>query len=80
MPKGEVESFDTYSPEMLEYCKQDVEITHAVYNTLKKESNGFSKSCITLEHQVRRIIDQQERNGFALDMKKAMLLLGQLSD
>ena len=26
-PKGNVESFEKYTPEMLEYCKQDAEIT-----------------------------------------------------
>ena len=79
-PKGEIDNFAKYTEELRKYCMQDVEITHKLYEYLKKEGKGFSKSCVDLEHQVRVILDQQEKNGFALDIKKAMLLLGQLSD
>jgi len=80
MPKGELESYDTYTDDMLDYCKQDVNITHKLYDTLKKEGIGFSKSSIYLEHQVRVIVNQQEKNGFALDVRKAMSLYNKLKD
>ena len=80
MPKGDVDSFEVYTPDMLEYCKQDVHITHKLFEVLKNEGRGFSRSSINLEHQVRIIIDQQERNGFYLDMQKAMSLYNQLKD
>ena len=80
MPKGDVDSFEVYTPDMLEYCKQDVHITHKLFEVLQNEGRGFSRSSIDLEHQVRIIIDQQERNGFYLDMQKAMSLYNQLRD
>ena len=80
MPKGSVESYKVYTPETLEYCKQDVNITHRLYDILKQEGKGFSKSSIDLEHKVRLIINQQESNGFALDLQKTMCLYNQLKD
>jgi DNA polymerase I-like protein with 3'-5' exonuclease and polymerase domains len=79
-PKGSIENFAHYTHELRKYCQQDVEITHKLYNHLKIEGKGFSKSSIHLEHQVRVIIDQQEKNGFYLDVKKAMCLHNTLLD
>jgi DNA polymerase-1 len=79
-PKGDVETFEVYTPDMLEYCKQDVNITHKLFNLLQEESKGFSSYSIEVEHKVRVIIDQQKRNGFALDLPKAMGLFNKLKD
>ena len=79
-PKGSIENFAHYTEELRKYCMQDVDITHKLYEYLKKEGQGFSKSSIDLEHQVRVIVDQQERNGFYLDVKKAMSLYNTLRD
>ena len=79
-PKGSINSFATYTHELRKYCQQDVDITHKLYEYLKKEGQGFSKSSIDLEHQVRVIVDQQERNGFYLDVRKAMSLYNTLRD
>ena len=78
--KMEYEDFSQYSESMLEYCKNDVELTHQVYNKLAKEGATFSNKSIRMEHQVRAIVDQQEKNGFALDIRKAIGLLSRLSD
>jgi len=77
---GEGVNFLKYNKAMLDYCKQDVEITHAVYNELKKESKGFTKESIDLEHDIRLILDQQEKNGFAFNIRKAQELLAKLKD
>ena len=79
-PKGSIENFAKYTDELKKYCIQDVEITHAVYNELVKESKGFSKESIDLEHDIRLIIDQQEKNGFAFNIQKAQELLAKLKD
>ena len=80
MPKGDVDSFEVYTPEMLEYCKQDVNITHKLYQELQNEGKDFSPYCIRLEHNVRHIINEQTRNGFALNIQKAMGLYNKLKD
>jgi len=79
-PKWECEDFSTYTQDMLEYCKNDVELTAKLYEKLSEESKKFSSYSITLEHKIRAIIDQQENNGFALDIQKAIGLLARLSD
>ena len=79
-PKGDVDTFEVYTPDMLEYCKQDVNITHQLLNEMKKEGKNFSPYSIKIEHDVRVIVNKQERNGFYLDMKKTMNLLNLLQD
>lgn len=56
---------------MVEYCKQDVHVTHHLYNLLSHELNGWDQRCIDLEHNVAAIISKQERHGFKLDVQKA---------
>jgi len=79
-PKGEQEDFSTYTKEMLEYCKNDVDVTETLYKQLSLEKGNFSSYSIKLEHKIRAIIDQQERNGFTLNMQKAIGLLARLTD
>ena len=73
-------AWDAYCPEMLEYCKRDVELNTKVYMHLRKESRGFTAQSVKLEHEVAKIIDQQRRNGLRLDLKKAMLLSSLFSE
>ena len=79
-PKQDHTDFTTYSPEMLEYCKQDVEITHKLVKYIGSHMYGCSTEAIQLEHTVRAIIDQQEVNGFMLDEKKASMLVAKFMD
>tara|TARA_R100001244_G_scaffold29813_1_gene28916 strand:+ start:218 stop:1903 length:1686 start_codon:yes stop_codon:yes gene_type:complete len=79
-PKGDVESFEEYTPDMLEYCKQDTEITYMLAKQLEEDKRKFSNESLQLEHKVRQLLDQQEENGFAFNLKDAMTLNAQLSD
>jgi DNA polymerase I-like protein with 3'-5' exonuclease and polymerase domains len=64
---------------LLWYCVQDTKVTAELYKHLTQEmENDFSKESITLEHEVAIIIAGQERNGFKLDMPKAIQLLSEL--
>jgi DNA polymerase I-like protein with 3'-5' exonuclease and polymerase domains len=78
--KKDVEDFKTYTPEMLEYCKQDAEITYALAKYLEGEGSDFSSQSLKLEHKVRHLLDQQEENGFTLNLQEAIKLNAQLSD
>jgi DNA polymerase-1 len=73
------EVWDTYSPEMLDYCAQDVSLNTRVYRSLVAEARGFSGQCIRLEHEVYKIINQQIRTGFLLDEELAMRLSAEIS-
>ena len=72
------EDFDSYTSEMLEYCIQDVKLNEAVYKFLIKEGSIFSADSIKLEHDVAKIIKQQELNGFFFNTQQAMKLLADL--
>jgi DNA polymerase-1 len=79
-PKWEYDNFTSYTPDMLEYCKNDVDLTENLYKQLLIEGKSFSSFSIALEHKIRAIIDQQEKNGFALNIQKTIGLLARLSD
>ena len=69
------DAWDAYSPEMLQYCKRDVELNTKVYQQLRIESRGYTPQAVNLEHSVAKIVDEQRRNGFKLDLQNAMLLV-----
>ena len=69
------DAWDKYTPEMLEYCKNDVLLNTKVYEALKLESRGFTPESVQIEHGVAKIVDQQRTNGFLLDVQKVMGLM-----
>jgi DNA polymerase-1 len=79
-PKGDFSTFDMYTPEMLEYCRQDVRLTHKVAQELEKEGKKFSTKSYDLELKVRAIVDQQEKNGFTFNLREAMSFLAVLEE
>jgi DNA polymerase-1 len=79
-PKGNLTEFKHYSPEMLEYCKKDAELTSKLAKRMEREGKKFSIRSYELERKVRAIIDQQQKNGFAFNIRKGMLLLARLED
>tara|TARA_R110002111_G_scaffold115042_2_gene175986 strand:- start:475 stop:2208 length:1734 start_codon:yes stop_codon:yes gene_type:complete len=79
LPKKDSPEWSTFTKEMLSYCERDVDINYRLFNYLKKESLGFSKECIKLEHKVTHILEQQKRNGFLFNDEEAMFLASELS-
>ena len=76
--KKEYEDFEGgLTPEMIEYCQEDVIICGELYLYMLQELKGFSEQSVDLEHKVQAIITKQEKHGFKLDTVKAQCLLGQ---
>ena len=70
-PKGDHDDWSCLSPEMIDYCMQDVAVTEAVHKQLVKDMEDFAPECIELEHKVQFAVQQQERNGWVLDQQLA---------
>ena len=78
--KLDFHNFERFTEEMLKYCHQDVDVTVQLHKHLLPTLQNFTAKSIELEHQVRAIIDKQERNGFSLDIPKASILVARLSE
>lgn len=65
--------WDNWSPNMHSYCEQDVEVLDALWQ--KINNLNYSQQAIDLEHEVQWIVAEQERYGFAFDVRSAEQLL-----
>ena len=75
LKKGDFSDFDGgLSDSMVEYCIQDVEITHALFTHLNSSLLEWGQS-VDLEHEVATVVKKQEVNGFKLDVPKCMTML-----
>jgi len=75
LKKGDFSDFDGgLSEDMVDYCIQDVEITHALFTHLTDSLLDWGKS-VDLEHEVAMVVKKQEENGFKLDVPKCMSML-----
>ena len=70
-------AWDVYTPEMLEYCEQDVELNYKLYQRIVAKQ--FSQEAMDMEHTMHRLLLQQERIGFPFSVEKAQELYSQLS-
>ena len=73
-PKINYQDFSKYTKEMLEYCINDVELNHKVYQTLKTvidRNPGVFDSAISIEHDMQRICDGMHRDGFYFNIEEA---------
>lgn len=74
-PKIEFSAYETYTPEMLTYCKGDVTLNRKLYEkVLRPGLQGYSSYCVQLEHKVQAILNKQRENGFYIDFDKVCAL------
>lgn len=75
-PKVEHSDWSTYTPEMLERCSVDVDITVRLYNYILKKK--VDPRAWELEHKVQVICAQQERIGYPFNEAKATAFTAKL--
>lgn len=80
--KGEYEAdpkdfFKQFSPEMMEYCSQDLRVNYKLFKHL--DTFTCSEKAIALEHQVQDVIFDQEQVGWEFDYDKGWRIYNRLS-
>lgn len=78
MPKGNHSDFTQLTQEMIDYCKNDVDITEAIYSHLAPKMVDMPHA-YQLEHDVARIVGKQIANGFGFNVTEAYLLMADLN-
>lgn len=70
-PKTEHSDWSKFSPEMLEYCKNDVELNLKLYRyfdrIISRNREAFRKA-IECEHRIQCMCLEMSRNGFVFDI------------
>ena len=69
--------WSVYTPEMLDYCAQDVEVSVALSQLFSPKLEKYAE-CIKAEHEIARLMSWQEREGWPFDEQKAHQLEGKL--
>ena len=64
--------FSTWTLDMQDYCKRDVEVCYLLYKLIEKQN--YSKDAIKLEHQFAYWINKLERGGVDFDETSAQKL------
>ena len=79
-PKGDYNDWTALTPDMVEYCQQDVRVTERLYEVLMEKLEEFGSESIDLEHNVQSEITKQINNGWLLDERRAFDLLAELQE
>ena len=69
--KPEHNEWHVFSPDMLRRCREDVEINYLTYYSVASELKDFSEESIEIEHQIAKIITEQEHYGIRFDVDNA---------
>jgi DNA polymerase-1 len=69
--------FQSFTQELVDYAKQDIHVTRALYRMVEPRLRGWGQS-VELEHRVAYVIALQEQNGFQLNIAGAIELESEL--
>ena len=69
--------WESWNQAMEDYCVQDVEVTHALVEHLRKA--GLPAKAVEMEHKLQRYLFIQEMNGWPFDLPKAAALQARLA-
>ena len=76
--KGEYEGgWDKWTPEMQQYCEQDVAVLVQLWNMLQKDP--YAEAAVDLEHRFADLAFRIEREGFPFNEEAAVKLYADLS-
>lgn len=67
------DAWDKLTTDMVEYCRQDTEVTYAIWTKLS-ESGLPPEQALWLEHEFAKIIARQEQHGVYFNIKDAQAL------
>ena len=74
---GKTTDWSEYSPEMLEYCVQDVEVSVALARVFEPKLEQYKES-IETEHRIAEVMAWQEREGWPFNVEQAHQLESKL--
>jgi len=74
--KIDFKDFSAYSEEMAAYCRQDVQVTHKLFNHVQKQN--YSQTALDLEHDFAKAINDQIIVGFPFDLDRSLDLVDNL--
>lgn len=79
-PKLEFSAFDSYTPEMLVYCRNDADLTEKLYRFLIARLQPMGTKPIEVEHKIAFICREMHSNGFSFDIENATKLLQEITN
>lgn len=82
-PKGKHNDWSKFTPEMLDYCRNDTSLTARLYRKLSDRMGnvGFTETGCWIEHEAWHIVqNKQRRHGFPFNRQAAEELFAELSD
>lgn len=74
---GETTDWQTYTPEMLGYCRQDVTVTLELVRRI--EAKQYAPEALWMENRISNLMAIQERNGFCFNELAASQLYADLA-